>query len=191
MRKTTAALAALGVVAGLGAAALPMSSYAVTTATTDSADVTIRATINSAISLALDQTEVDLGTIIVNGAPATGSVKATVTTTSSNGYNLTIMGKGGDTDMHTVDATGAQDGKGTISTGTTLSGSTSAWAFRGGNKTTWTQIPTTATEIKRTTGTLAGPEETEITFGVYAGGTQVDGVYEGNVTLTASINSGS
>ncbi len=190
MSNTTKIVAALGVVAGLGVAALPMSSYAATV--TDSTDVLVTAEIKDVISLSVDTEKLELGTVIPGGDYKSGDVTATVSMNSDvKTYNLMIQGTNGDTAMSQVDAGGVKlPGAKTIATGTTLSGATSAWAYHTTSG-TWTEIPATATSVFGAAHTLATDvteEATVLSFGVYAANGQEAGTYQGSVTLTATAD---
>ena len=83
MTKTTKIIAALGVVAGIGVAALPISSFAASTQ-----DVTVRVTIGSSIAVGVDQDTTEV-TMSPNQTDAsTLKTKVTVTTNNAAGYQL-------------------------------------------------------------------------------------------------------
>ena len=86
MSKIAGAMAALGVVAGLGVAALPMASYAA-----ESAPVTIRATVDSSIAVSTDGVDlVDFGNIDKGSGENIQTIAVTVTGTVTN-YSLGVM----------------------------------------------------------------------------------------------------
>lgn len=109
MTNLTKAIAVLGVVAGLGVAALPLSSYAVTVidgeapesgavegATYDGVkdgtvktDVGVKLVVEDALTISADKDTTDNMVDITNGAAA---VKVTVVTNNQTGYNLNLKG---------------------------------------------------------------------------------------------------
>ena len=90
MSKVTKTIAALGVVAGLGVAALPLASYAATTDT-----VTVNAEVGTSMSVSLDKDSVSLNPtaggvpVSTEDAPAQ-TITATAITNNTNGYKLTL-----------------------------------------------------------------------------------------------------
>ena len=179
MSKITKTIAALGVVAGLGVAALPLASYAAP-GTSNPQDITVTATLED--SLAMSVTETALTFMIENnGDVVKNSTTATVTTNNASGYNLDIQAKDGDTDLT---ATGDY----TIPTGPAAQG-TSAWGYNKDGGDTYQAVPAVATSIASSAAaTEVGGEETTIYIGVSADSSQEKGVYTGGFTLTASNN---
>lgn len=147
MSKTTKALAILGVVAGLGVSAMPMSAMAAvnlqgdnTTPATD--EVTVKTTIKDFISIELKQGTVgddgsftggvtdgthtahvlDLGNLTNGGAVVSGSLLVNVKTNNAKGYKLGITAGG-------TTLNGKDDAAHTIAAGNPAVG-TSAWSFK-------------------------------------------------------------
>ena len=155
MSKITKTIAALGVVAGLGVAALPLASYAA-----DTQNIAVQATI---------------------GETLTVTAPTSATTNHLSGFTLNIK----DSDSET----GLTGTSGTIAAGTVLDGTVSAWAYKGGDKTSYTEITTSDVALKTTAApTAAAGETVEITFGVAADEDQAAGTYTGGVTVTAVAN---
>ena len=176
MSKITKTIAALGVVAGLGVAALPLASYAATTQ-----NIAVEAEIGETLSVETPTVaKVELAP--TNGAAAVnGSSSVTVKTNHLSGFTLNIK----DSDSET----GLTGDSGTIAAGTVLDGTESAWAYKGGDKTAYTAITTENVLLKKTTApTAAAGETVEITFGVAADADQAAGTYTGGVTVTAVAN---
>ena len=117
-----------------------------------------------------------------NGAAAEeGSSSVTVKTNNLKGFTLNIK----DSDSET----GLTGAGGTIAAGTTLDGTVSAWAYKGGDTADYTTITTTDVALKKTTApTAAAGETVEITFAVAADANQTSGTYTGGVTVTAVTN---
>ena len=176
MSKVTKTIAALGVVAGLGVAALPLASYAA-----DTQNIAVQATIGETLSVEAP-TVATVELTPTNGAAAVeGSSSVTVKTNHLTGFTLNI--KDSDSD------TGLTGTGGTIAAGTTLDGSVSAWAYKGGDKVAYTAITEADVALKTTSApTAAAGETVEITFGVAADADQAAGTYTGGVTVTAVAN---
>lgn len=188
MSKSIMAAAAFSVVAGLGVAALPLSTYAADEMHSASEDIDVIVHIDNTISMTVDTNAVEMNLTPGGAAVTDKTVTATVTTNNASGYELYIR----DSDDNTALVNEAGNA---IATGTTLSGSASAWAYQGGDKTTWTEITTENALIKQVTsptntdnaGQLdqAAARDTVVTFGAYAEPNQSSGTYKGGVTLTA------
>ena len=176
MSKITKTIAALGVVAGLGVAALPLASYAATTQ-----NIAVEAEIGETLSVETP-TVATVELAPTNGAAATeGSSSVTVKTNHLSGFTLNIK----DSDSET----GLTGTSGTIAAGTVLDGTVSACAYKGGDKTSYTEITTSDVALKTTAApTAAAGETVEITFGVAADEDQAAGTYTGGVTVTAVAN---
>lgn len=185
MKKMTAAMAALGVVAGLGAAALPLASYAA------SENVPVTAIIDTTLSISTSAEEVKIANVVPGGAIATEDLTVTVSvnsdaTGSANNYDLTIK------DSDAITALVAADGVNNIPAGVpTANGANSAWGFATVNTGTGvagTYKPVTTTDQPIVTdGSLANaPVSTVLRFGVNAKSGQAAGTYTGGVILTAT-----
>ena len=179
MSKMSKAIVALGVVAGLGVAALPLSSYAVST------QAQVQVEVGGAISISTDADsgKVDLGKLTVNGVSESKDLNVTVTSNSEVGFDLTIMSATNETSL--TNENGA-----TIPAGTTIAAGTSAWAYKVDDG-AWTKITNSAVSINNhtvdTDNTGGMSEPTKITFGASANGTQQEGTYTGTVLLTATV----
>ena len=111
MTKSTKIVAALGVAAGIGIAALPLGSFAAelipfdyTTATSTGKDVTVKLSVGEAIAVATDATVCGDITLQVN---QTGSCKHKIAggTNAVNGFTLSVADK--DSELALVNATGS------------------------------------------------------------------------------------
>lgn len=194
MSKIAGAMAALGVVAGLGVAALPMASYAA-----ESAPVTIRATVDSSIAVTTnEQSVVDLGT--VNGSNAgQNTIKVTVSGSVAK-YNLGVIDEDDNNDMVWKDAAGTDqsDAAKTATTISPITGSdlTGGWGFRKNNDHTtasaWAAVPlyTTATvdNLAQNAELTNGKQDTIVEFGVDITNltTLKNGLYEDDVIFVAT-----
>ncbi len=181
MSKITSAMAVLGVVAGLGVAALPLSSYAITST---SQPVTIRAEVNNTIAVTSSEELVELGTI--NGGTPVAEKSTTVTVSGTDGTKFDLKVEDTDAETALVNTT---DGTATIPTGTNLATGTAAWGFKVANSTTvgtWTAMGENGAPVTIKSGTLgATADETIVTFGVSAAANQANGTYEDQVVFTA------
>lgn len=185
MSKTTKALAIMGVVAGLGVAALPMSSYA----TDSTANMSVDAVISDFISIENTTGEesdrtVHIGNITNNADVAKGTGTVNVKTNNANGFTLKIKPAA----EANVDMVSGSDN---IPAGAPTAG-TSAWGFKLSDATDY-QYFANATDEKTlksdytTPATNAGTD-ISIDFGVTADGSQPAGTYQTEVVLTASTN---
>lgn len=200
MSKMTKTIAALGVVAGLGVAALPLSSYA--QIVSGNTDVTAQAIVGEAISVTADAADdtVKIENVTANQEVAEGSTNITIQTNNANGYNVVIEDKDATTALMTTDGSGTATG---IPAGVPTKG-TNAWGFKasateGGNVT----IPTAAQSYRaveangsqlalanRTSGaTDAGGDTFVLTFGVTVDSSIAAGTYQDVVVVTATTRS--
>ena len=174
MSKVTKTIAALGVVAGLGVAALPLASYAAN-------PTRVNLTANLDDSLSLSVTETELAFELENGgAVVTDETAATVTTNSGKGYDLNIKAASGN------GALTSTVGSYTIPAGPAAQG-TSAWGYKTGGGDTYTAV--TAADVSIASSTAPTPTAgttTNITIGVSADATQEAGIYKGSFVLTAA-----
>lgn len=177
MSKISKTVAVLGVVAGLGVAALPISTYAANPET-----VNLNVKVVDKIELNADRTTANINA--TNGADVTGqedTVTLTVKTGNSKGY--TLNAKTGNTDL--------ADGSGnSIPAGAPLVGS-SLWGMKGGNQVfqNYTGLQTTDQLVKKTTiAPTSGEDATAVTFGVTTATNQAAGTYTGTAVFTATAN---
>lgn len=192
MSKTTSALVALGVVAGLGAAALPLSSYAVDPAT-DKVGVTL--TIEDELTIEADKSTTDK--VDLSGTGHTGDVTLTVVSNNQKGYNLGIMGSAETNPTSLTSENGDEivAGSGTFAAPAALSTTTSEWGYRIAAMTEkftdglYAGV-TTNNDVIKTTETPTGEagDETVVTFGASIKDGQPAGTYDGEVTFTATNN---
>lgn len=185
MSKTTKALAIMGVVAGLGVAALPMSSYATDATTNMSVDAVISdfISIENTTGEESDRT-VHIGNITNNTDVKAGQGTVNVKTNSAQGFALKIKPAAA-TNVNMV------SGSNTIPAGTPTNG-TSAWGFKLSTDSTYSFFAS-ASDEKTLKADYALPSDkngTDITidFGVTADGAQPAGTYTTEVILTASTN---
>ena len=200
MSKMSKAIAVLGVVAGLGVAAMPLSSYA---ASSDIEQAQVQGKVGGSINLTLDKAASDttstwtqqgnilnLGEIKINGDVATGAIDAKVETNDVMGYTLSMraLNEGVMKGDSGIDIPNAAPAKGTAGWGYNLDGGA-----------TFTQMPTTDTMIVSDGNTAAitpAPTEegaakadatTTVTFGVAADSSIPEGTYTGTVVFTAAV----
>lgn len=178
MSKMSKAVAVLGVVAGLGVAAMPLATYATVGNTTNSETINLNVQVTDTIKLESNVNNLNLQ--VVNGAtPATGTVDFTVTTGNSKGYTLNAVG----TDLALEGGTDEKISMGAAGIGKSL------WGIEGGNLTSGYVGLNTTTEVKRTTTAPAGGSDTTtVTFGVSSAADQAAGTYKGTATFTATAN---
>lgn len=186
MSKITSAIAALGVVAGLGVAALPLSSYAV-----ESGQVTVRATVNSNIAVSTNGDDlVDFGELTNGSGEQVQSIKVTVSGSVAN-YALGVMDYDDNTDMVNVSNSASTTKIETITT--PAAALTGGWGFRSedrhasGNQ--WQGMPAyNAAGVTNlvTSAALNTNADTTVQFGINIDGLTLDnGTYEDKVIFTA------
>lgn len=197
MSKMTKTIAALGVVAGLGVAALPLSSYA--TIVSDSTTVTAQAIIGEAISVTADATDytVKIENVTANQEAATGSTVLTIQTNNTNGYNVTIK----DADAVTALTTDGADADNGIPASNTLIKGTKGWGFKTATSTEGVTVSAAAQDyraIETGTQTIASRasgasvtdgDKIDLTFGVVVDSSIAAGTYSDDVVITATTNS--
>jgi len=202
MSKIAKSIAVLGVVAGLGVAALPMSSYAA-----ESAPVTIQAIVDSSIAVTADTNMVNLGTIGAGTGVATQTAQITVSGSVSK-YNLTVNATNADAALEWTKEAEGQGADETAQTETKIPAVddlnnntvTKGWALMGGEIADWKAVPgsgaaglgiVNAAPLS-TTGeggaVVRGTATTNVSFGVKADGTLKNGIYQGQVVFTATTN---
>lgn len=211
MSKLTQSIAILGVVAGLGVAALPLSTYAapvidgtqptegaVSGATYDgtkdgkvSTDTNIKLVIDDVLSIDTDKTEVDL-----TAAPHTGTVKVTVVTNNSTGYDLAIKGSAATNPTSLTNTAASADqivkGDGTFTDPAALSTTVSQWGYSVAGVAAFTDglyAGVTGTDQiihSETSATAEAGVATGVTFAASLKDGQAAGTYNGKVTFTAT-----
>lgn len=202
-------IAGLGVVAGLGVAMLPLTSYA---ADEQSVSHMVRATVDEVFTLTvesnkdLDGTDVSK-TLSISKDSADTSLEHTVTVAGNlyKGYDLTLSSVDSNTDLKFVkDATAALDSADRydtntkIPTGATVKAGTSAWGYKTkegsdsypSGDTTWTTIKaaTSADTLKSNSNASHASfnDIVNVSYGVSASATQAAGVYEAQVIYKAT-----
>lgn len=199
MKKMTAAMAALGVVAGLGAAALPLSSYA------SEATVPVTAVIDDALSITItDATTGDKlgadGVLLENvkKGGALVSQNVAVTVAGSGKYNLTLEDRLVDNAL--ISAAGDRIEALTVAAASDFADAeaeitSSAWGYGvatalSAAPTTWKAVPARNSADSIVSGaTLTGASAkptTYIGFGVRAASDQAAGRYTSDVIFTAT-----
>ena len=183
------------VVAGLGVAALPLSSYAA-----DSTPVTVNAKIDETLEISTEGSEVNLG-ILTTGIK-TDSVDVTVkAVTATQAYSLYIKDSDEDTGLY-LGGNAATAGENVIPAKAGLTAGTTGWGVRLEGETAYKEV----TKYSDPSGTLLkstgnaeydeGPdsdegETTKVVFGAsYANDGKLEtGDYSGKVVFIAVANS--
>lgn len=197
MSKMTKTIAALGVVAGLGVAALPLSSYAAevtnTGATSANADVTFSATVGNSISITAADDTVAVTDVIANQEVKEGSTTVKIATNNATGYQLQIKDKDSDLALKPA-STGTTEG---IAAGVPTKG-TNAWGFKASATDTDITLAdngyraikaTNQVVAEKSSASAAGGDIVTLTFGVTVDSTILPDTYSDIVTLTASSQS--
>ena len=211
MVKSKNIIAGLGVVAGLGMALLPLGAFA---AQEQPNTQVIRATVGEVFSLEVSSTVPmttanDGGTISVTPkGTANEQIVHTVNVKGNlyKGYDLTMSSVDSSTALKFVVKDDEEFGNANrydantkIATGTTLSGETSAWAYKKGEKAanaedptygSWTTIKAlgSADNLKSNPNTnhVNFDDTVYVNYGVYAAENQAAGVYEAQVIYKAT-----
>lgn len=214
MSKMSKTIAILGVVAGLGVAALPLSSYAAPVewaeggntgapAATEGAygqdndgnhwvkkDTAVTLTIEDALSI-----DTSLDTVNLTEGDHTGSVDVTVITNNSKGYNLAIRGsaKTNPTSLTNTPGDEIKAGSGTFDAPAALVNTTdSQWGYSVVGVAAFTDglyagvTNGDVTIYNQDLPTAANGQKTTVNFAASLKDGQAAGIYEGQVTFTAT-----
>lgn len=193
MSKMSKAIAALGVVAGLGVAALPLSSYAVG----DTATTTAQAIVGDSIVITVHDATVIMNNVMANQEAKEASTDIMVQTNNVAGYQVQIKDSDTETALKITDGSGTASG---IAAGIPTKG-TNAWGFKA--STTSGNVNVGSSSAYRAVssgnqilaeGTTASAKDGDtitLTFGVTVDTTIAAGTYSDEVTLTASTKQSS
>lgn len=198
MSKIAKSMAILGVVAGLGVAALPLSTYAAPAeGSVRSGDVTVRVTVDSSLAVSSSESDINLGTINSGTPVREGTTDVTVSGSAQLNWELRIEDKDDNNalTLTNTDGTIMSDAGSTqkIPAAAPVKG-TSAWGFKGGDVTAFEEVPVAGAGVKIASGTFAagvteadpGTDTTTVTFGVSAGTGLEDGTYKDTVVFIAA-----
>lgn len=190
MSKMSKAIAVLGVVAGLGVAALPLSSYAVS----DTANTTAQAIVGDSIAVTVADATVTMNNVMANQDVNEASTNVTVQTNNATGYMVQIKDADTELALKTTDGSGTADG---IAAGVPAK-DTNAWGFKA--STTSANVDASASDSYRAVGGKAAPkivgtaaaasatdgDVISLTFGVTVDTTIAADTYQDEVVLTAT-----
>ena len=205
MSKMSKAIAALGVVAGLGVAALPLSSYAADGSVDAKATADVQVQVGGAISITVDngltgegvaKNLVDLGQIKLNGDIVAKPLKVTISTNNAVegtglGYNLTMNTVS--TNNALINENGAELKAGIPTKGTSAWGWAKGTGMNDTSLTGWAVVPAAgaAGAAVNNAGSISAGNTSQdnfVYFGATASGTQAEGTYRGSVVFTATVN---
>ncbi len=196
MKKMTAAMAALGIVAGLGAAALPLASYA------SEATVPVTAIIDDALSITItDATsgdELGVDGVLLEGVQQGGALvskNVAITVGGTGNYKLTLEDRLVDNALisaegNRIEALSAADATAFVDTSAAVANS--AWAYGTTDTlstapTTWQAVPARGNAaVLANRNAVASKPTTYVGFGVRADENQEAGRYTSDVIFTAS-----
>lgn len=194
MSKITSAIAALGVVAGLGVAALPLSTYAVDPAS--EGPVTVKVTVNNDLALASDTSEVDFQELNSGSGVVVKNAAAKLTVSGTVKYKLSVHDTDATTALTLLNADGTPDTttNAGIPNTATLADNVSGWGLRK-NGGAWIELDgTTPVELDKgdltTTGSKGAPIDTEVDFGISIGSNLTNGTYQDQIMFTALEDTG-
>ena len=216
-KKSTKIIAAAGVVAGLGVAALPAMTFATSTV---AGEVTLSAEINEAIAMTIlgngdgstagVDTYTPTGATTIDGHPvgtlynpeALQNSSSTVsllpnaadTTTATSAVTVYTNAAGGytlsvkDADSVTALTRTGEGTQPTIPAGTTITAGTSAWGYKGGSVTNFAAISATDATVYTQSAPTSGGQTTNMTYGVSTASDQATGTYTDTIIYTATTN---
>ena len=164
MSKMTKTVAALGVVAGLGVAMLPVGAFAAPADTgavytgPATQNVTFQAAVDDYIQITVAEAQVVAATPATTAQNATGSTGLTIKSNSTKGYTATIAANTGEVrnESGTITTNGTADMIGTnannkIPGGKAVTPGTSAWGYKIGSLTDMVPAATTASTFAEKT----------------------------------------
>ena len=198
MTKSTKLVAALGVAAGIGVAALPFGAFAYTVTpyvtSPDKAEVTVELKVNKAVGIAVASGRSADGSTggrettctASNTLPhTTGTCTHTVTIGANTPATLTL--KDADT---TTDLTGPTGSAAIPARGGNLTAGTAGWNISGGNLSANTAIVASDADSPLTVSTLsaAGVADVEMTYNFATADNQMAGTYSDVITYTIAAN---
>lgn len=178
-KNLTKVIAGLGVVAGLGAAMLPLGTYA-----SNEATAALSVNVGSAISVALSDSVHTIGSLAANAKDET-TMKDTVKVTTNNatGYIL----KAETTTSNNAMVASSNSIPALASEGP-LNAGTAAWGIKIDNSGNFKPVPASGgagLNIKESSAP-ANAEATQVNYGVATGTDQVSGNYQVSVKFTAT-----
>lgn len=197
MSKMVKTIAALGVVAGIGVAALPLGAYA-KVVTSDPLNVTAEVTVDESISITADAADnkVTIADVVANKDAKEGSTVLTVQTNNTSGYNINIK----DADDVTALTTDGADTANGIPAAVPLTKGSKGWGFKTSTTTEGVTVSAAAQAyraIEAGTQTIAsrasgasveGGDKVTLIFGVVVDSTVAAGTYSDDVVITATTN---
>lgn len=199
MSKMTKTVAALGVVAGLGVAMLPMGAFAAPVHNGPSSTDEVYENVQFQAQVA-ENIEISATNLTVDGGDAnskknaTGSTTVKIVTNNADGYTASIAANTGEVkdSSGVVTTQGTADMVGTntsnkIPGGVTVSQGTSAWGYKIGTISDITPASKTPAQFANTTAASAnGGDEYTLEFAASVSASQAADTYTGQVVLTAT-----
>ena len=177
MIKTKNIIAALGVVAGLGATAVPLAVHAVS-----GVDAVVTVSVGSQLSLSIDSSTVS---IPVDAGGAKNDVKSVLTvSTNTAGYNITVKDTTGDGSLvHSVNNSFKIT---PITDGSEPKAGDGKWGIKVGDS--WFGVSNDAKTIKTTSGGAVTNETTNVFYGVGTSANQAAGDYSATIHYEVTAN---
>ncbi len=215
MSKSTKVIAALGVVAGLGVAALPAFTYA---ASSVAGEVELSVNVDEAIAMTIKgnaeqaagvdvytptgATTIDghtVGSLYDSTSLESSSSSAALlpnaadTTTATSQIKVYTNAAGGftlsvkDADTNTALVHDTDSTK-TIPAGATITAGTAAWGYKGGSVTNFAAIAATDATVYSQNAPTSGGATIDMTYGVSTASDQATGTYTDTIIYTATTN---
>ena len=173
--KSKKLFAGLGIVTALGAAVIPMSSYAVTNSDTGSVDVELK--VGSTISMALSNSQIS-SAILTSESDTTKTTVATVSSNSASGYTITA-------ETSTSDGSLSGTSSNSIAYSNSFASATEGWAL--GVDGTWKTISGNTVSLLSSGASVATNEETTINYGFKTSSSTTPDTYSATLTYTAAV----
>ena len=198
MTKSTKLVAALGVAAGIGVAALPFGAFATATYTVtpyidgpDTAEVTVQLVVNDGVGIAVDSNRSADGTTggrektvskeLMPNAKGSESHKVSIGTNAKSGMTLTVIDKDDDTNL-----VGDQTAPVNIpATSGALTAGTAGWNISGSLLSN-AAITTAAQNVY--VGSAAEEKDIDMTYNFATNADQAAGTYSDVITYSVSVN---
>jgi hypothetical protein len=197
MTKSTKIIAALGVAAGLGIAALPAGSiFADTllplnyTGANTSAEVKVKLKVSEAITIATNKTV--CGEDVTMVVKSNGSCNHLIAggTNAKNGFTISVKDK--DTDTSLVNTNGSTNASAKIAAhngAVDATAGTYGWSIKGGDQVFQNSAAITSADQAVLKTTQAEDKETTMTYNFATLPNQEVGTYEDTIVYTISANS--
>jgi len=128
--------------------------------------------------------DVDLGSL--NAYDNTSKVSSAIYATNNSGKSAQINIAGANSGEDKTSMIIAGNGKDKIAAGTSIANGTSAWAYKGGLKKTWTAITAEGDKLAEVPSQTTDTKVEDLTYGVSTSANQPAGTYSATVQYTVT-----